>query len=233
VRRPAFLDKLAALRARPPWKRPAGPQPSWLVAELVTPDELVAAAVAFRDAGYTEWDTHSPFPVHGMERAMGMRPSRVPIFVLVLGLAGAAAGMLLQWWTSTVDYPMVVSGKPYFSWPAFVPIMFECGVLGGALGAVGGLLFETRLPRHHHPLFFAPGFERASDDRFFLSVASSDPRFDAGATERLLRELGAARVETISPEGRVTSPDARTSHERPPSPHGGTAGGAAPAPEAR
>jgi hypothetical protein len=233
VRRPAFVDKLAALRERPPWRRPAGPRPSWLVAELVTPDELVAAAVAFRDAGYTEWDTHSPFPVHGMERAMGMRPSRVPIFVLVLGLAGAAAGMLLQWWTSTVDYPMVISGKPFFSWPAFVPIMFECGVLGGALGAVGGLLFETRLPRHHHPLFFAPGFERASDDRFFLSVASSDPRFEAGATERLLRELGAARVETISPEGRVTSPDARTSHERPPSPHGRTAGGAAPAPEAR
>lgn len=231
--RPAFLDRLAALRRQPPWKRPPRPRPAWLVAEFVTPDELVAAAVAFRDEGYTEWDTHSPFPVHGMERAMGMRRSRVPIFVLVLGLAGAAAGMLLQWWTSVVDYPMVISGKPHFSWPAFVPIMFECGVLGGALGAVGGLLFETRLPRHHHPLFFAPGFERASDDRFFLSVASSDPRFEAGATGRLLRELGAARVETIDPDGRVTSPDAPSSYERPASPSGRPAAGAAPAPEAR
>lgn len=187
----------------PPWKRPARPKPSWLLAELATPDELVAAAVAFRDAGYTDWDTHSPFPVHGMERAMGLRRSRVPLYVLALGLAGAAVGMLLQWWTAAIDYPMVVSGKPYFSWPAFVPIMFECGVLGGALGAVGGLLFEARLPHPHHPLFFSPGFERMSDDRFFLSVASTDPRFEAGATARLLADLGAARVESISPEGEV------------------------------
>lgn len=209
MKRPAFLDKLAT----PPWKRPAAPKPSWLLAEFTTPDELVAAAVGFRDAGYTDWDTHSPFPVHGMERAMGMRRSRVPIYVLVLGLAGAAAGMFLQWWTATVDYPMVVSGKPYFSWPAFVPIMFECGVLGGALGAVGGLLFEARLPHPHHPLFFSPGFERMSDDRFFLSVASSDAQFEAGATARLLRQLGAGRVESISPAGEVA-------------PIGGTAGGA-------
>ena len=204
MKRPAILDKLAT----PPWKRPAKPKPSWLLAEFTTPDELVAAAIGFRDAGYTSWDTHSPFPVHGMERAMGMRGSRVPIYVLVLGLAGAAAGMFLQWWTATVDYPMVVSGKPYFSWPAFVPIMFECGVLGGALGAVGGLLFESRLPNPHHPLFFSPGFERMSDDRFFLSVASSDERFEAGATARLLRELGAARVESISPAGEVAPVEA-------------------------
>lgn len=204
MKRPAFLDKLAT----PPWKRPAAPKPSWLLAELHSPEALVRAAEGFRDAGYTHWDTHSPFPVHGMERAMGMRGSRVPIYVLVLGLAGAAAGMFLQWWTAAVDYPMVVSGKPYFSWPAFVPIMFECGVLGGALGAVGGLLFESRLPHPHHPLFFSPGFERMSDDRFFLSVASSDERFEAGATARLLRELGAARVESISPAGEVAPVEA-------------------------
>ena len=198
--------RLPALRLPvPPWKRPAGPKPSWLLAEFATPDELVAAAVGFRDAGYTDWDTHSPFPVHGMERAMGLRASRVPLYVLVLGLAGAAAGMLLQWWTAAVDYPMVVSGKPYFSWPAFVPIMFECGVLGGAFGAVGGLLFESRLPHPHHPLFFSAGFERMSDDRFFLSVASSDPAYEAGATARLLAELGAARVETISAAGEVAA----------------------------
>lgn len=187
----------------PPWKRPAAPRPSWLVARFAAPDELLAAAAAFRDAGYADWDTHSPFPVHGMEKAMGMRASKVPLFVLALGLAGAAGGMLLQWWTMAVDYPLVISGKPFFSWPAFVPIMFECGVLGGALGAVGGLLFEARLPRHHHPVFYAPGFARASDDGFFLSVASSDPRFEVGATARLLRRLGADEIETVAPDGAV------------------------------
>jgi hypothetical protein len=150
-----------------------------------------------------------------MDRAMGLKPSKVPLFVLVLGLAGAAAGMLLQWWTSAVAYPLVISGKPLFSWPAFVPIMFECGVLGGALGAVGGLLFEARLPRHHHPLFFAPRFAQASDDGFFLSVASNDPRFDATATGRLLAELGARRVEAITPDGTVTVSGGAHSASRP------------------
>jgi hypothetical protein len=94
----------------------------------------------------------------------------------------------------------VISGKPLFSWPAFVPIMFECGVLGGALGAVVGFLALTRLPRHHHPLFASTAFERMSDDRFFLSVEARDERFDRQATLGLLAELGASRVELIGLE---------------------------------
>jgi hypothetical protein len=170
------------------------------LAEFGTPGALLEASRAVRSAGYRHFDAHSPFPVHGLERAMGLKRSPVPLFVLVLGLGGAAGGMLLQWWVSTTAYPLVVSGKPFFSWPAFVPIMFECGVLGGALGAVVGFLALSRLPRHHHPLFASAAFERMSDDRFFLSVEARDERFDRQATLGLLAELGASRVELIDLE---------------------------------
>lgn len=169
------------------------------LAEFHTPASLLSASRGLRDAGYRHWDAHSPFPVHGLERAMGLKRSLVPVFVLVLGLGGAAVGMLLQWWVSAVEYPLVVSGKPFFSWPAFVPIMFECGVLGGALGALFGFLALARLPQHHHPLFDSAAFERASDDRFFLSVEARDELFDRQATLKLLSELGASRVELVGP----------------------------------
>lgn len=167
------------------------------LAEFRTPAALIEASRKVREAGYRRFDAHSPFPVHGLERAMGLKRSLVPLFVLVLGLGGAAGGMLLQWWVSAVEYPLVVSGKPFFSWPAFVPIMFECGVLGGALGALGGFLALSRLPRHHHPLFASEAFERMSDDRFFLSVEAEDERFDRRETVRLLSEAGATRVELV------------------------------------
>ncbi len=167
------------------------------LAEFTAPDRLLAACRGVRDAGYKAFDAHSPFPVHGLERAMGLKRSLVPLFVLVLGLSGAAGGMLLQWWVATRAYPLVISGKPFFSWQAFVPIMFECGVLGGALGSLGGFLVLSRLPHHHHPLFESAAFERASDDRFFLSVEAADPRFDREETLKLLADLGASRVELI------------------------------------
>lgn len=169
-----------------------------VLAEFDSPAALIAAADGVREAGYTRWDAHTPFPVHGLERAMGLKRSPVGWFVLVLGLAGAAAGMLLQWWVSTTAYPLVISGKPLFSWPAFVPIMFECGVLGGATGAVLGFLLLARLPQHHHALFNSARFERATDDTFFLSIEAADPRFDGQATAALLARLGAKGVETVS-----------------------------------
>lgn len=171
------------------------------LAEFRTPAALLEASRQVREAGYRHFDAHSPFPVHGLERAMGLQRSLVPLFVLVLGLGGAAGGMLLQWWVSAVEYPLVVSGKPFFSWPAFVPIMFECGVLGGALGALGGFLALSRLPRHHHPLFASAAFERMSDDRFFLSVEARDERFDRQATLELLSRAGAAHVELVPAKG--------------------------------
>jgi hypothetical protein len=168
-----------------------------MLAEFDSPQRLYQACEAVRDAGYTRWDAHSPFPIHGLERAMGLRRSPVPLAVLALGLAGGAAGMALQWWVSTRAYPLVVSGKPFFSWPAFVPIMFECGVLGGALGAVFGFLGFSKLPRHHHPLFASARFARATDDRFFLSIEAGDPRYEPAGTARLLERAGAAAVEQV------------------------------------
>ena len=186
-----------------PLRRRAEPAPRradgvWgVLAEYPSPAALLRAAEGVRDAGYAAWDAHSPFPVHGLERAMGLKRSMVPLAVLVLGLGGAAAGMALQWLVSTRAYPLVVSGKPYFSWPAFVPIMFETGVLGGALGALLGFLGLSRLPRHHHPLFESTRFERVSDDGFFISIEGADPRFDRGPTVALLERLGASAVEVI------------------------------------
>jgi molybdopterin-containing oxidoreductase family membrane subunit len=186
--------------APPPAATPAPPlgETAGLLAEFASPAALYRACEHVRDAGYASWDAHSPFPVHGLDRAMGLGRSRLPWIVLVLALGGALGGFALQGWVHSIDYPLVISGKPYFAWQAYVPITFELAVLGGALGAVLGMLALNRLPRHHHPVFGSERFERASDDRFFISVESRDPRFDATATPRLLAEAGAARLEWLT-----------------------------------
>jgi hypothetical protein len=182
----------------PPLANPLPPGPYYgVLARFDDPGRLLRACENVRDAGFTRWDAHTPFPVHGLDRAMGMRPTMLPWIVLVLGLGGAAGAMLLQWWVSAIAYPLVISGKPLFSWQAFVPVTFEVGVLLGALGAVFGMLGLSRLPMHHHPLFSSREFERVSDDGFFVSIESWDPQFDAAATPRLLRSLGAAHVELV------------------------------------
>lgn len=187
-----------ATTPRDPGLQPGPNRQVWgVLAEFATPAALAAGCRAVRDAGYRRWDAHTPFPVHGLERDMGLKRSPVGWFVLVLGLSGAAAGMLLQWWTSTDAYPLVISGKPLFSWPAFVPIMFECGVLGGATGAILGFLLLSRLPRPFHPLFYSERFERMSDDRFFVSIEAADDAFDRRRTVELLEGAGADHVEVI------------------------------------
>jgi hypothetical protein len=171
--------------------------PYGLLARFDRPGPLLHACEQVRDAGYRRWDAHTPFPVHGLDRAMGMRPSVLPWIVLVMGLGGAGSAMLLQWWVASVAYPLVISGKPLFSWPAFVPVTFEVGVLCGALGAVFGMLGLNQLPRHHHPLFESTTFERASDDNFFISIEAGDPQFDERRTRELLLGAGALAVETV------------------------------------
>lgn len=168
-----------------------------VLGEFPTPAALYHACEGVRDAGYTRWDAHAPFPVHGLERAMGLRASKLPWIVLLLALGGAATGMGLQGWVSTTAYPLVISGKPLFSWPAFVPVTFELAVLGGAVGAVFGMFALNQLPTLWHPLFSSARFERASDDGFFISIESWDPKFDAEQATALLRRLGATSVETV------------------------------------
>ncbi len=177
---------------------PVGEVAYGLLAEFDKPDDLVRASRAVREARFSKWDAHTPFPVHGLDRTMGLKRSRVPWFALVGGLSGAAFGMLMQWWVSVEAYPLWISGKPLFSWPAFVPIMFECGVLGGALGSVVGLLWSSRLPEHFHPLFRSRTFEKVTDDKFFISIQADDPEYRVGETERMLLRAGATKVELIS-----------------------------------
>src|SRR5205814_7118573 len=128
---------------------PQGPHYG-ILAHFATPADLYHACERVRDAGFTRWDAHTPFPVHGLEGAMGLRRSPLPWIVLVTGLAGAIGGFGLQWWVHASAYPLVISGKPYFSWPAFIPITFELGVLFAAFGAVIGMLALNRLPMHNH-----------------------------------------------------------------------------------
>jgi hypothetical protein len=128
---------------------------------------------------------------------MGLGASPVPWITLICGFAGAGLAMLFQWWSSAVDYALVVSGKPLFAWQAFVPITFEVGVLGAALGAFFGMLFLSRLPRWHHPLFNSSRFEGVTDNRFFIAIEASDPSFDEEATTRLLLDAGAISVEVV------------------------------------
>jgi hypothetical protein len=183
-----------------PETTPTGPLAAPLygvLAEFESAPAVYHACERVRDAGFRRWDAHTPFPVHGLEKAMGLKQSRLPWVVLVTGLGGAASGMLLQWWTSAVDYPLVISGKPFFSWQAFVPVTFELGVLGGALGAVLGMFFLNRLPRYYHALFRSRRFERATDDRFFVSIEASDPQFDPTKTPAFLQALGATHVELV------------------------------------
>lgn len=176
---------------------PPGEKDFGVLAEFATPGDLTRACERVRDAGYTRWDAHSPFPVHGLDAAMGMKRSKLPWIVLGMGLVGAASGFTLQYWVHSSAYPLVISGKPYFAWPAYVPITFELGVLFGALGAVFGMFHMNRLPMHYHPLFHSKRFERVTDDTFFISIESRDPKFDAGETRRLLDSLGARHVEMV------------------------------------
>jgi len=189
--------------AAPPAQAPALPPVpagarSGLIAEFASPAVLYRACESVRDAGYKHWDAHTPFPVHGLERAMGLQRSKLPWIVFVLAMGGALAGFLLQTWVHSFEYPTVISGKPLFAWPAYIPVTFELAVLGGALGAVLGMFALNRLPRHHHPVFGSRGFERASDDRFFISIEALDERFDPSATPELLRRCGAARLEWLT-----------------------------------
>lgn len=162
-----------------------------VIAEYKDVDTLVAAAKKVRDAGYTRWDTHTPFPVHGIEGAMGFGMTKLPWIVLCCGLTGLACAVLLQWWTNAIDYPFLISGKPLFALPPAIPICFELTVLFSAFGTFFGMLALNKLPQLHHPLFEHEAFKRVTDDRFFLAIEAQDPKFGLESTKALLAGTGA------------------------------------------
>lgn len=149
-----------------------------LMAEFDTPTALVAAARRAYQAGYRRMDAYSPFPIEELHEAIGAHHTRLPLLVLLGGLAGGLGGYALQYWVSAVAYPINVGGRPFHSWPAFIPVTFECTILVAALSAVLGMLALNGLPMPYHPVFNAPRFALASRNRFFLCIEARDPRFD-------------------------------------------------------
>ena len=168
-----------------------------LLAEFSNPGMLLHAAEEVRAKGYRKFDTHSPFPIHGMDRAMGLGQSKVGPVVFMSALIGCAAGLFMQYWMNGFDYPLNISGKPYFALEPSVPITFEVTILFSALAAVAGMLAFNGLPRPYNPLFYSKNFSRATDDAFFLHVAASDDAFDLDETRSLLTSVGATNVEVI------------------------------------
>lgn len=172
-----------------------------VLAEFAHPGELLHAAEAVHEAGYRHFDTHSPFPIHGMDKAMGLGNSLVGWITLVGGITGLALATLMQWWMGAADYPINISGKPFFAVEPSIPIMFELTVLLASLATAAGMFALNGLPRPYNPLFYSKDFLRVTDDAFFLHIAASDGRFDQEATARMLQELGASSVETIHDRG--------------------------------
>jgi len=167
------------------------------LAEFDKVDDLLVGATRVRDAGYTRWDAHTPFVIHGLDAAMGVKKTILPYIVFGAGLTGTTAGILLQWWTNAVDYPFLISGKPLFSLPANIPVAFETTILFAAISALVGMLALNGLPRLAHPLFRSRAFKRATDDRFFISVEAEDPLFDAVSTRELLESISGRPVEEV------------------------------------
>ncbi len=170
---------------------------SGLVARFRSPEDLLAAVKALKSRGYRRLDSYSPFPIHGMAEALEAEDARLPWLVFLCGAAGAALGYGLQYYTSVIAYPLNVGGRPFHSWPSFIPVTFETTVLLAAFGAVFGMFAMNGLPQPHHPLFDVPGFDRTSSDAFFLHVEASDPLFDRPKTEDLLLSLGAISVHEV------------------------------------
>jgi hypothetical protein len=169
-----------------------------ILAEFANTGDLMKAATKVRDAGYKKFDVYSPFPIHGMDDAMGLKPSKLGWIVLGHALVGLIGAVALMVWTSSVDYPINISGKPYINAPAFVPVTFELTVLLSAFGAVFGMFFLNNMPKHYNPLFNSDRFSRVTDDKFFICIESDDMLFEKDKTTDFLKEIGATYTETVN-----------------------------------
>lgn len=176
---------------------PEADNPRALLLEFANGDDLLAAAGRVREAGYRQLDAFTPFPLEGLAQTIGDRATRIPWFALIGGAAGAFGGLFMQWYANVVSYPINVGGRPLAAWPAFILPAFELAVLGAVLAAVVGMLVENGLPRLHHPVFEAERFGCASDDRFFLWVAPTEPHLSYPAGRAVLDELGAVAIHEV------------------------------------
>jgi hypothetical protein len=176
---------------------PIAPTVYGLLAEFATGDDMAAATRKAKAAGYNHMDCYSPYPVGDAADALNFPKSEMGAVMFIGGLTGAFSGFLMQYWCNTYGYALNVGGRPYFSWPSFVPITFEMMVLTAALSGLFGLIAICGLPRYNHPLFNSKTFDRATRDRFFLCIESTDPQYDAVATRTFLNDLNPLSVEEV------------------------------------
>jgi Alternative complex III, ActD subunit len=168
-----------------------------IVAEFETAAAIYHAAEKVRDQGFRKWDVFTPFPIHGMDQAMGLKNSKVGWFSFLGGVTGYTTGMLMIWWMNAVDYPIIIGGKPMFSPFGAFPPSYELTILLGAFGALGGMLFLNRLPRLYHPLLKNRRFALVTHDRYFLVIETSDPKYSETETRKLLESLGSKHIELV------------------------------------
>jgi hypothetical protein len=167
------------------------------MAEFSTAEALLEAARRSYAEGYRKMDGFSPFPVDGLSEALGFRRNRLPLIVLIGGILGCVGGFYLQYWISAVDYPINVGGRPFNSWPAFVPVTFELTILAAALSAVFGMIALNGLPMPYHPVFNVERFQFASRNRFFLCIEAADAKFERAATLRFLEQQNTQGVYDV------------------------------------
>jgi len=172
--------------------------PLWgIMAEFTTPSELLAATRRAYSEGFRQMDAYSPFPVHGLDKALGLGKDGVALICLVGGILGGGSAYLLQYWINTIAYPLNVGGRPWHSWPAFIIVTFEMTILFAGIAAFVGMLALNGLPMPHHPVFNVERFTAASRDRFFLCIQSDDPRFDREMTRRFLESMKPEAVTEV------------------------------------
>jgi hypothetical protein len=171
-----------------------------ILAEFESPAAILIAAEKLRDSGYKNFDCHSPYPIHGMNQAMGLKRSALGYLVGIAAIIGFTAAIIFQWWTSVIDYPIVISGKPLFSYQAFVPVTFALAVLFSAIAVTLGLLIMNHLPRYFHPLFSLERFKKVTDDGFFISMESKGPSLDLEKAKTILETIGGRNIEIVVDE---------------------------------
>jgi len=184
-----------------------------LGAEFPTAASLLHAAKKVQALGFRRWDVYSPFPVHGMDHAMGFKRSRVSLFSLIGGFIGLGTAFALIYYTSALNYPLITQGKPYFALEPSLPIFFELTILLTAFGTVLGLLLLTLLPRFHHPVFNWDRFQRVTDDGFFIVLEAADPQFSNEASRKVLQEIGGTHIAEIFQDPEITPHPARPTSE--------------------